>query len=126
MAGGLDAENILGTGQFGINVVTPVLDRFSPLSYSIGDYVHRVVAKHGGYETCLRESLNICFIIQGMGLFRELGEDCVKCKKLRKRFLDISMGPVANEQLTIAPAFWITMVDIYGPCYIYVPGHAGK
>ena len=94
------------------------------LSYSIGDYVHRVVAKHGGYETCLRESLNICFIIQGLSLFRELGEDCVKCKKLRKRFLDISMGPVANEQLTIAPAFWITMVDIYGPCYIYVPGHA--
>ena len=25
VAGGLDAENILGTGQFGINVVTPVL-----------------------------------------------------------------------------------------------------
>ena len=124
IAGGLEYQNVLGKGQFGINVVTPVLDRHSPLSYSISHYIHRKISRHGGYETCLRDSLNICFIIQGMSLFREIGEDCVKCAKLRKRFLDISMGPVADEQLTIAPPFWVTMVDIYGPCYVYVPGHS--
>ena len=56
--------NIFGMEEFGLNLVIPVLDRFSPLSYSIGDYVHRIVSKHGGYETCLRQALNICFIIQ--------------------------------------------------------------
>ena len=87
-------------------------------------YVNIMISKHGGYETCLPDSLNHVYIMQGMSLFRELGEDCVKCLKKRKKFLDISMGPIADEQLTVAPAFWITMCDIFGPCQIYVPGHA--
>ena len=126
IAGGLEENEILGIGEFGIKVKTPVLDRYSPLSYSVGDYIHRMISKHGGYETCLRDSLNHCFIIQGMGLFREIGEDCVRCAKLRKKYLDVSMGPIADEQLVIAPPFWVTMCDIYGPCHIYVPGHSMK
>ena len=126
IAGGLENKNILGQGEFGINVKTPVLDRFSPLSYSVGDYIHRKISKHGGYETCLRDSLNVCFIIQGMSLFRELGDDCTKCAKLRRKYLDISEGPIADEQLIVAPPFWVAMVDIFGPCYIYVPGHSMK
>ena len=126
IAGGLEDMDILDQGHFGINVVTPILDRYSPLSYSIADYIHRKISKHGGYETCLRDSLSICFIIQGMSLFRELGDDCIRCAKLRKRYLDVSMGPIADEQLTVAPPFWVAMVDIYGPCYIYVPGHSMK
>ena len=124
LAGGLEDKDIIGKGHFGLSVVTPVLDRYSPLSYSIGDYVHRIISKHGGYETCLRDSLNHVYIMQGMSLFREIGEDCVKCLKKRKKFLDISMGPIADEQLYVAPAFWITMCDIFGPCQIYVPGHS--
>ena len=40
VAGGL--ENLESLFQFGIKSMNPVLDRFSPLSYSIGDYIHRV------------------------------------------------------------------------------------
>ena len=82
-AGGL--ETLDPVTEFGIKKMIPVLDRYSPLSYSIGDYVHRRLARHGGYENCLRQSLNHCYIIQGLGLFRELGEDCVRCLKARKR-----------------------------------------
>ena len=124
IAGVFENINSFGLEQFGLNMAVPVLDRNSPLSYSIGDYVHRILSKHGGYETCLRQSLNICFIIQGMGLFRELGEDCVTCAKLRKKYFDVSMGPAADEQMIIAPPFWVCMADIFGPCYIYVPGHS--
>ena len=124
IAGGLEDKNILGSGEFGINFKTPVFDRYSPLSYAVGDYVHRIISKHRGYETCFRESLSICFIIQGMSLFRELGQDCVRCVKMRKKYLQIAEGPVSDEQLVIAPPHWVTMVDIYGPCYIYVPGHS--
>ena len=124
VAGGLEDHDIFA--ELGIKVVTPVLDRYSPLSYSIAGYVHRKLAKHKGYENCLRESLNHCFIVQGMSLFKELGDDCVFCAKKRKKYIEASMGPVSDEQLTIAPAFWVSMVDIYGPCHIYVPGHSMK
>ena len=124
VAGGL--ENLDPLGEFGIKSMIPVLDRFSPLSYCIGDYVHRVLARHAGYERCLRESLNHCYIIQGLSLFRELGEDCVKCLMKRKTYLDIPEGPIPEEKLTIAPPFWVAMCDLYGPCHIFVPGHAHK
>ena len=123
-AGGL--EDLDTVAEFGMKLLTPVLDRHSPLSYSIGDYIHRKVANHAGYENCLRESLNHCFIIQGLGLFRELGEDCTKCQRIRKRFLDIAEGPIPDETMVIAPPFYVSMCDLYGPCHVYVPGHAMK
>ena len=123
-AGGL--EELDSIAEFGIKLMTPVLDRYSPLAYSIGDYIHRKVAKHAGYENSFRESLNHCFIIQGLGLFRELGDDCVKCRKMRKKFLDIVEGPVSDEALIVAPPFYVSMCDLYGPCHVYVPGHAMK
>ena len=45
---------------------------------------------------------------------------------LRKKYLEIEMGPVADAQTTIAPPFWITMCDIFGPCKVFVPGHSMK
>ena len=35
----------------------------------------------------------------------------------------VPMGPLAEEQLMIAPAFFITMVDLFGPMRSFVPGH---
>ena len=70
--GGL-SKDTLGLGEFGIKSKTPILDRFSPLSYSIGDYVHRRISRHGGYERCYRDSINHVFIIQGLSLFVKLG-----------------------------------------------------
>ena len=124
LAGGLENQNILA--EYNMKLMTPVLDRFSSLSYSIADYIHTNIAKHAGYETSYRECLEHCFIIQGLGLFREIGEDCSRCAMKRKRFIDVSMGPISDEQLTIAPAFYITMCDIFGPCHVFVPGHAMK
>ena len=100
-----------------------MLDRFSPLSYSIATYIHEKLAPHRGYETCFRCSLDHVFIIQGMGLFREIGDDCIKCKKLRGKYLEIAMGPLPSESFTIAPVFYICQLDIFGPCHVYVPGH---
>ena len=34
------------------------------------------------------------------------------------------MGPISDFQMTIAPAFWITMSDLMGPVHIHAPGHA--
>ena len=120
--GGLEDLNILT--DLNIRVFTPVVERYSPLSYSIADYIHRVISKHKGYENCYRESLNYCFIIQGMSVFREINDDCIKCSKLRKKFFETSMGPLSDAQLMIAPAFWVCQVDIFGPCQVFAPGHS--
>ena len=123
ICGGLD-ENLFKSEAFGIKSKIPLVDRYSPLAYSIGHHIHEKLARHAGYERCLRDSLNHVFILKGLSLFREIGEDCVRCQKLRKRHLDVAMGPVGDEQLIVAPPFWVTMCDMFGPCKIYVPGHS--
>jgi hypothetical protein len=50
-AGGLDLGDL---GELGVNVQVPVLDRYSPLSYSIANHVHWKLPKHKGMETCSR------------------------------------------------------------------------
>ena len=60
-AGGLEDLNIFG--DYNLKLQTPVVDRFSPFAYALGDYVHSELCKHGGYETSYRECLNHCFII---------------------------------------------------------------
>ena len=34
------------------------------------------------------------------------------------------MGSLSNYQLTIAPPFWVCMMDLYGPCKVYPVGHS--
>ena len=58
----------LNIGSLGVEVDTPVLDRFSPLSYSIAQHVQRTVGKYRGIETTNRMSLERITIIQGMSL----------------------------------------------------------
>ena len=73
-------------------------------------------------ETCHRLALERIFVIQGFSFFRELAAECIKCKIKRKKFLEISMGPISNHQLNIAPPFYACQVDIFGPLTVYAPG----
>ena len=59
-------------------------------------------------------------------MFREIGDDCVHSAMKRKKFIEASMGPIADDQLTVGPAFYVRMADIFGPCQVFVPGHAMK
>ena len=120
VAAGLETT---GLGDANLNMITPLIDRHSPLAYAVGDYIHRVLCSHRGYEACYRMSLTFCHIIQGANLFKEIGNDCVKCKMFRKKYLDVAMGPVSDFQITIAPPFYVCMADMFGPLTVYVPGH---
>ena len=127
----VDGMNFVETGELGdfnlgtlgVKVKTPVLDRYSPLSYSIALHIHWAVGKHKGIETNNRLSLEHVFIIQGMSLFRELAAECIRCHMKRKKFLEVPMGPIAQEQLMVAPPFYTTMIDLFGPLKSYVPGY---
>ena len=102
--------------------MTPLVERHSPIALSIALYVHHELGLHAGYETCYRLSLGFCHIIQGSSLFRSIGEECAKCSMLRKRYLEVMMGPVSDHQLTLAPAFYAAFIDLDGPYPVVVPG----
>ena len=118
-AGGLDVGDL---GALGINVRVPVLDRHGPLTYCIAQHVHWCMAVHRGPETCYRTSLQHCYIMQGLPLFTELQDECIRCKKIRKKFMQQLMSPLSDHQLTVAPPHWATQIDLFGPVTLYVPG----
>ena len=45
--------------------------------------------------------------------------ECPLCRYLRKRALEVAMGPVSNDHLRIAPPFYACQVDICGPFASY-------
>ena len=67
-------------------------------------------------------SLEHVKIIQGANLYKELSEECIMCKKRRKKLLQVEMGPISEHQLSVAPAFWACQVDLFGPLMVFVPG----
>ena len=101
----------------------PVIDAHSPVAYSIVNDVHwnHEVANHRGVETVYRHVLQKCFIINGRNLVKLFRKNCERCRYLAKRTIDIEMGAVSSQNLTIAPAFYITQVDIAGPFLAYSP-----
>ena len=69
------------------------MDRFSPIGYALGLYVHEVISKHAGAESSHRSSLNYDFILGGGAPYREIVDDCVGCAIKRKRYIEVAMGP---------------------------------
>jgi len=101
----------------------PIVDKFSPLALSIINEIHwyHDVAKHSGVETVLRYTMKFAYIIEGRELVRSVRKSCVRCKLIMKRTLDVSMAPVSQYQLKIAPAFYISQTDIVGPFKAFSP-----
>ena len=106
----------------GVNSKCPLMDRYSPAAYAFAQYIHVELSGHSGLETCNRLALERIHIIQGVSLFREISDECIKCKIKRKRFLEMSMGPVGDHLFHIAPPFYACQADLFGPVTVYAPG----
>ena len=52
-------------------------------------------------------------------MIRAIRKSCVKCRILAKKQLEVVMGPVSKYNLNIAPAFYVTQVDLMGPLDSY-------
>ena len=61
-------------------------------------------------------------IIQGFSLFKELDSEIIKCKKKRVKFTKVLMGPVHDNQVTVAPAFYCCQIDLWGPGKVFCSG----
>ena len=98
-----------------ISFVKPLVNRFSPVAYSIMVHSHSVDAIHMNAVATLRESLKYCYIIGGRELAEEVRRSCPICKRYRKKLLTAAMGKVHKNRLTIGPAFTNVGCDLMGP-----------
>ena len=67
----------------------PVLDKYSPISYSIVNYIHwnHKDVKHHGVETVWRQVLKIVFIIEGRSIIKRFRKSCQRCRYLNKKLM---------------------------------------
>ncbi len=99
----------------------PLVDRYSPFAYSIVNEIHwhNKVAKHTGVEKTTRYTLQYAHILEVRELIKSIRKSCVKCRLIAKKQLEVAMGPVSQFNLNIAPAFYISQVDLMGPLDSY-------
>ena len=89
----------------------------SPFAYSVANEIHWYDSdvRHSGVEVIYSRTQNIAYIIRGRSLIKRIRKDCVKCRILNKKAIQVAMGPIHESNLNIAPAFFISQVDIFGP-----------
>ena len=114
----LDIESFTG-----IKFCVPIISKTSPLAISLAIHMHYIVNKHKGMESSYRMSLQHARILQGRQLFKEIGDDCIFCKKLRLKYVRQLMGPLSQNQLCISPIFYFTYIDMWSPLSVYCPGY---
>ena len=63
--------------------------------------------------------LKEAFIVGGRQLVKKFKLNCDRCRFLRKKSIDVQMGPISSHNLTVAPAFYASQVDLAGPFKAY-------
>ena len=101
----------------------PIIHKNSPIGYSIISHIHwyHKVAKHSGVKTLMCYVLQKVYVIEGQSLMKQIRKRCERCRSLLKRCVNIAMGPISKYNLTIAPPFYISQVDLSGPFKAYSP-----
>ena len=109
-----DLDNILGevTPLF---FTRPVVERHSPVAYSVMSYVHTHLVNHKNPVVTLRESRSICFVLHGRDLANEIAEACVTCRREKARKVQQEFGKQHPASLSVTPAFYRAQVDMAGP-----------
>ena len=101
----------------------PVIDKHSPIAYSIISDIHWYdkTVKHRGIESVWRYVLKYAYVFEGRDVVKKIKKSCQRCRYLEKKTIEIAMGPISKHNLTIAPAFYISQVDLAGHFKAYSP-----
>ena len=99
----------------------PVMDQYSPVAIAIAMEIHwqHPDVQHTGIESMLRQTLSVTHIIGGRHLTKSVKRICTRCRLLYKNRIDVVMGPLQGVNLCIAPAFYASQIDIFGPYKSY-------
>ena len=95
--------------------VKPIVDRHSPVAYSIMLHAHTRLARHKGVNFTLRESRGVAFVLRGRELSAEIDQSCRPCKRHKQRLVKVEIGKLHQTRLTVAPPFYNCQVDLFGP-----------
>ena len=98
-----------------LKFAVPMVDKLSPVAYSVMVFSHVTLSRHGGSFSTLRMSREIIFVLRGKELANEIIENCQHCKRYKAKLLEAAMGKQHSSRLTIAPAFYSAQVDLFGP-----------
>ena len=103
----------------------PVMSRYSPVAISIALEIHwhHPDVQHRGVEAIFRKTLDIAHIIGGHKLSVSIKKGCKRCRILYKCSVDVAMGPLKNFNFCIAPAFYASQIDIFGPFKAFSPAN---
>jgi len=104
--------------MFDLNPVSffrPIVDRHSPVAYSIMLDTHWKKVNHLSTATTYRESLSVAYIIKGRELAQEVRNSCHFCKRYKARMVEVEMAKTHESRLVIAPPFTYCQVDLLGP-----------
>ena len=91
------------------------------MANSIVNEVHwcSKITKHADIETVLRCTPSTASVIERREVVKNVKKDCHRYRLLAKRTVEVSMGPVSDYNLRIAPAFYYTQIDFAGPFKAY-------
>ena len=98
-----------------LSFVRPIVDRFSPVAYSIMLHCHEMITHHRSATSSLLESRYIAYILRGRDLASEIVKSCRFCIRHRCKLVEVEMGKLHQSRLTIAPVFYCCQVDLFGP-----------
>jgi Family of unknown function (DUF5641) len=116
----LDGQGALSleTVMFDLNPLSfcqPIVDRFSPVAYSVMIETHWSTVNHLNAACTFRESLSRAYVIGGRELAQEIRNSCVFCRRFKAKLLEVEMGRIHETRLSIAPPFTVCQVDLLGP-----------
>ena len=57
----------------------------------------------------------VAHIIEGRSVVKMFRDNCPRCKYLNKKAVDFAVGQVPSKNLSVAPAFYISQLDIFWP-----------
>ena len=93
------------------------MDQYSPVAISVALEIHwfHPDVCHRGIESLCRQVERVVHIIGGQNLMIFLKSGCKKCRIANKNNVEVLMGPVQDVNFCIAPAFYASQIDIFGP-----------
>lgn len=99
-----------------IKSILPVVPSSSQVFYSYLIYVHDYLRPHSGIELTMREvSKEMHAVNSPRRVIARVRKDCIKCKIIFKKTLELKMGNHGPERTLIAPPFYNCQMDIaYG------------
>jgi len=94
----------------------PVVQKDSPILYSLVIYIHCKSTPHVGVERTVREVFKEVFVIGGLReMIRKVKNQCITCRRLERSTVELKMDAHPAARTTIAPPFYCSMIDIaYG------------